>query len=141
MRFLDVQLAAVILFDDAFAKVEPQAPAALFGAVPCLEHVIASLGGDTAAVVADFDKHPLAVRQPAGDNLDDAVFSLNRIDGVFDQILNGPFEQLAVEQHQGQVAIILHQPDFAAGLRKPFAEIGRHFTQHLVHVLLFQIGR
>ena len=55
LRFLHIDFAAVIFFDDAFHQRQSQSPSAFLGGVAGIEHVLEVFAGDAFARVFHVD--------------------------------------------------------------------------------------
>ena len=89
------ELAAVVYLDDTLGETETEPPAAFLRGESGPEHFLAIGHVDPLARVSDIDVDEiLSLRK--GDR-DPAGTILDRIQSVFDQVLDNPFEELAVD--------------------------------------------
>ncbi len=137
---LNVDFAAVIIFDDAFRERKPQAPAAFFGGVARQKDLPAGLGGHTLAVIADcYDDFTVYCRCFDGNF---SVGEFDCLDAVFEEIFDDPFKEFFIDcSFDGKVELAF-DGNFFAEVRHALLEIEANIFDDVADVfgVHFRLG-
>ncbi len=127
----------MVALDHATGKAQAESPAALLGAVARPENVIPLLPLDSAPGILDLDEHlPLFL---PGRHRDAALLVLDRVEGVFEKVLEHPREQLLIRLGVELLGQVRGQGNGLALLRDAPAEVARRLLDDWHQVTALQL--
>ena len=112
----------------------PQAPTAFFGTEARLEDPLDVLGLDAATVVLKGDLYRLAFGQQPDANAHMAGMAFHSVDGILEEIFEGPTHQFGVDVHRRQFVEQFHRDLVASELRTAVAKVVYRLLEHRAHV-------